>query len=420
MTKQKYVEPTGNQKAGFSKGDGFVYAKRLPTAWELYQQEEGLPVFTGVGVKDSRELPRADWARVGGKGTFIQLIGTNNRTGMFVVEVPARGALKPQRHMFEERYIVIEGRGSVEVWKNRSDVKTAFEYQQWSVFSVPLNANFRITNTSSAPALLIGVNTAPRSINMYQSKQYIFENDFDFENRFGGNLEDYWKPGEDFEPQPVRGRAMITTNLIPDAAETYLPLDNNRGPGHRWLAPNMVGNTMLQGWIAEYPSGRYAKAHYAPGSGIVLVCMRGKGYSIAWPKDEGGINPWKDGKGDLVMQTEYGPGGMVTAVPGPDSWFHQHFAYGADPFRVFNYTAGVPGTEAAFGGVNGEDPGIGNEQVQASLTDIDKGGRAIPYYLEDPYIREYFTSRLHEEGAQFTMPPEVYTREGSNIKVMSD
>ncbi|HWC29109.1 MAG TPA: cupin, partial [Dehalococcoidia bacterium] len=159
MTAPKYIEPTGDQRAGFKKGgggDGYVYAKRLPTAWETYQQEEGIPVFKDIGCKDSRELPRAPWERVGGNATFIQLLGTNNATGMFVVEVPARGALKPQKHMYEERYIVLEGRGSVEVAKNKSSVKTSFEYQQWSVFSVPLNANFRIINTSSSPALLLG------------------------------------------------------------------------------------------------------------------------------------------------------------------------------------------------------------------------------------------------------------------------
>ena len=40
---------------------------------------------------------------------------------------------------------------------------------------------------------------------------------------------------------------MVTTNLIPDASNIHLPLDNNRGPGHRWLAPNMTGNTIVQG-----------------------------------------------------------------------------------------------------------------------------------------------------------------------------
>jgi hypothetical protein len=264
--------------------------------------------------------------------------------------------------------------------------------------------------------LLLGVNTAPRSINMYQSKSFIFDNDFDFENRFGGNLEDFWKPAEEFEPQPVRGRAMITTNLIPEAATTYLPLDNNRGPGHRWLAPNMVGNTQLQGWIAEYPSGRYAKAHHHA-SGAVLVCMRGAGYSLTWPQDIGGVNPWKDGHGDCVRMQEYGPGGMISAAPGPADWFHQHFACGKEPFRVFNYTGGVPG---AMSGYNGDEVEIGQVTVQRSLTDTDKGGNAIPYYLEDPHIRELFIQKLAENNAVITMPEEVYTKEGSNILVMSD
>jgi hypothetical protein len=40
--------------------------------------------------------------------------------------------------------------------------------------------------------------------------------------------------------------------------------------------------------------------------------------------------------------------------------------------------------------------------------------------MEDPQIRELFQEKLKEQGAEFTMPPEVYTKEGSNIKVMTD
>jgi len=158
----------------------------------------------------------------------------------------------------------------------------------------------------------------------------------------------------------------------------------------------MTGNTQLQGWIAEYPSGRYAKAHYSHGSNLILVCMRGKGYSIAWPKEEGGITPWANGKGELVKTMEYIPGGLISAVPGPSTWFHQHFAYSQDPFRTFLFTGGVPGAECG----RGDASEAGSESVQRSLTDIDKGGNAIPYYMEDPYIREYFTGRLYGEVLQ--------------------
>jgi mannose-6-phosphate isomerase-like protein (cupin superfamily) len=414
----RYIEPVGDERAGWhndAEGKATSYTVRLATAWERFLKEESLPIFKGIGMKDSRDLPRVDWPRTGGKGSYIQLIGTENATGMFIIEVPSRGALKPMKHMYEERFIVLEGRGSTEVWKDGSSSKSAFEWQPWSVFAIPLNANFQIINASSAPAILLGVNSAPVAFNMFQNADFIFNCAYNFEDRFGGNLEDFWKPSEDFEPQPVRGRAMITSNLIPDAANTYLPLDNNRGPGHRWVAPNQAGNTMIQGWIAEYPSGRYAKAH-AHGAGAVLVCMRGKGYSYTWPADEGGLTPWKNGKGDLVKMQEYWPGGMISAAPGPDNWFHQHFAFGKDPFRIFLYTGGVPGNP--IGGQRGNTAQEGDLIRQHA--EITEGGNAIPYHMEDPYIKEYFMSRLAEEEATITMPPEVYTSAGSKIKVMED
>lgn len=210
---------------------------------------------------------------------------------------------------------------------------------------------------------------------------------------------------------------MVTSNMIPDIADSYLPLDNNRGPGFRWVAPNMVGNTMLQGWIAEYPSGRYAKAH-AHGSGAVLVCVRGKGYSITWPRGEGGLTPWQDGKGDLVKMQEYVPGGLISAAPGPSNWFHQHFAVGKDSFRVFNYTGAMPGNPES---VASQENDLAQEgDLIRQHADITDGGNAIPYHLEDPHVRREFEAKLKEEGAVSTMPPEVYSPTGAGIEVMTD
>ena len=280
-----------------------------------------------------------------------------------------------------------------------------------------MNANFQIINSSSSPALLLAVNTAPRTINAFNNMDFVFNNEFNFDDRLGGNLEDFWAVNEDVEPQPVRGRAMVTSNLIPDAANSYLPLDNNRGPGFRWIAPNQVGNTMLQGWIAEYPGGRYAKAHYH-GSGAVLVCMNGAGYSITWPRDEAGLTPWQAGKGDLVKMQEYVPGGLISAAPGPSNWFHQHFAVSAGPFRVFNYTGTMPGNPESGGQRALDDAPLGAMVKQHA--DVTDGGNAIPYHMEDPYIREMFESKLKAIGMESTMPEVVYTEAGAKLEVMSD
>jgi hypothetical protein len=43
--------------------------------------------------------------------------------------------------------------------------------------------------------------------------------------------------------------------------------------------------------------------------------------------------------------------------------------------------------------------------------DIPEGGSAIPYYMEDPFLRQEYTERLKREGAENRMRPEYYERD---------
>lgn len=379
-----YREPVGSEKAGY------LHYKQPPSPFENFMKEEGIPIYRGIGVYDSRQLPLGRWERMGGRGSYIQLSGIQGKTSLYVVEVPAAGVLNPERHMYEERFIVLEGRGTTEVWRDGSSKKRSFEWATGSVFSCPLNAWHRLVNATSSPAVLLAVTTAPPVIDMFQNRRFVFDNPFDFPERFDDS-DDFFKPKEEFEPHPIQGRAMLSTNLLPDAVNCYLPLDNNRGPGYRWISPNMVGNTMLQGFIAEYPSGRYSKAHYHD-SGAVLVCLKGKGFSVTWPTDLG-TQPWAAGQGELVKQQDYIAGGMISAAPGGGNWFHQHFAIGKDNFRVFNFTGGARTNRHQEG-----------ELVAGVGAETREGGRALAYAEEDPHVREYYQQRLAEEGVEFAMP----------------
>ena len=90
-----------------------------------------MPIFRGIGVRDSRELPLGDWQRRGGRGTFLYLNGAENMKGMYLVEVPSGGALLPEKHFFDEFYLVIEGRGSTEVWADGESSKPrVFEWRR--------------------------------------------------------------------------------------------------------------------------------------------------------------------------------------------------------------------------------------------------------------------------------------------------
>lgn len=395
-TTREFREPSGDEPAGH-----LVY-KRSRSPYERFMEEEGIPIFRGIGVRDARALPLGRWERLGGRGTFLYLSGCEHAKGMFVVEVPARGALNPEKHVYDEFFLVIEGRGTTEVWRDDSPGKQVFEWQPGTLFMVPINAHHRLVNATSGPALLLAANNAPAVMNIYQSRRFVFDNPYDFAERYDVS-DDFFKVKADVEADEVRGRAAIRSNVFPDIVTCELPLDNQRAPGYRRIQPyyhGFVRDASNGGFVAQYPSGRYSKAHYHQ-SGAVLVCLRGHGYTFNWPLTLG-PRPWEAGHGDQVKIQEYGPGGLVAAAPGGGNWFHQHFSIGQDPLRVINYWGGPNGR---WGGELVEEAADedGDDVKSGNLFGIHQGGRTILYDEEDPYIRQYYEQRLKDQGVELTM-----------------
>src|SRR5438309_1703107 len=111
----------------------------------------------------------------------------------------------------------------------------------------------------------------------------VYDNPWDFSDRYGDS-DDLFKANAVVEREPVRGRAAIRSNVFPDIITSQLPLDNQRAPGYRRIQPYFHGfipDASTGGFIAEYPAGRYSKAHYHL-SGAVLVCLAGQGYTLNW------------------------------------------------------------------------------------------------------------------------------------------
>ena len=60
-----------------------------------------------------------------------------------------------------------------------------------------------------------------------------------------------------------------------------------------------------------------------------------------------------------------------------------------------------------------EDAVVVRKLKDAGAVDIPDGGRAIPYYMEDPFLREEFEGMLAKVGRKSDMDPRLYTE---NIK----
>ena len=389
---QHWHEPSGNQKAGLGT------FKRVTTPYDRFMEEQEIPIVRAVGVSKVQDLPLKPWKRMGGNGSFIQLWGTEGLWGAYVVEVPGAGALNVEKHMYEEQYLVVEGRGTTEVWQEGGK-KHVFEWQKGSLFAIPLNCYHRIVNAASSPALLLGGTTAPPAMNLYDNDDFIFNNGYTFIDRFNGQ-DDYFKPTDDLAPDPVRGLAMRRTNIVPDIVNCELPLDNRRSPGYRRIEPHMAKNRFYM-WIGQHETGRYSKAH-RHASAAVLICVKGKGYTYTWPSDIG-PTPWRDGKSDQVFRVDYEPVGMVSAAPMSGDWFHQHFGTSKEALRL-----------TAWFGANtsrSRKPGRpGEAQKDLGAIDIRDGGSAIPYDEEDPFIRREYEGTLAREGAVSRMEGWLYDK----------
>ena len=365
------------------------------TAYEEWIEREGIPIHETLGgVADVTELPRQPWARTGGLGTFIQMRGTfEAERGIYVAEIPGGGALNPERHLYEEAIFVLRGRGLTEVWQE-GEAKVTFEWGEGSVFAPPLNTWHRLINGTKEPALFMAMTTAPSIMEYLPDTEFIFNSDHRFWDRLGKSAE-YFAPGED---RYWRGWSMLwRTNFIPDVREAFLYNHEKKVSGGVSLGYRMAGGFPV-GHIAEWPVGRYHKAHYH-GAGAVLLGLRGKGYVLLWPR-EIGIHPYQDGHEEEVVKIDWKPHSIYAP---PDGWFHQHFSTGQEPARQV----------AIYGGrANHSDrPRVEGESAVYSKIrtwehiSVTDGGTLIDYEDEDPDIRKRFEGALREEGVQCTMRP---------------
>ena len=68
------------------------------TTYFKWMADQRIPVIDGYGVEDVREVKMDFWPRLGGPAAFINLYGMEGVTGMYVGEIPAGGALAPEKH----------------------------------------------------------------------------------------------------------------------------------------------------------------------------------------------------------------------------------------------------------------------------------------------------------------------------------
>tara|TARA_A100001037_G_scaffold233537_1_gene212146 strand:- start:1932 stop:3158 length:1227 start_codon:yes stop_codon:yes gene_type:complete len=373
---------------------------RLATPYDDFMEAQGVPIVREIGISNIFNLPMRRWERMGGHGCFIQLFGTEGKWGSYLIQISGSESLNEERHLYEEIYLVLEGRGTTEIWIENHNRPEIFEWSKGTLFTIPMNVNHRIVNSSSNPALLLAGTTAPNMLNLIRDENIIFGSSIHLTTRYDPSGNNF-KPAQGLRPDPARGLALCRTNVVADVFTTELYLDNRRTPGYRRMEPQMAENVFYQ-YISEHPAGRYSRA-YSPGTAAAFICIGGKGYSYTWPQ-EIGPTPWENEQGDNVLRQEYNEISMISAAPMEGDWFHQHFSTGETPLRLLGWY-GPNNHLAQQAGIPGENV------VDPGMVDVTyPGGASIPYHLEDPHVRESYMGAIKAEGTKNRMENKFYDK----------
>ena len=358
------------------------------TAYFQWMKRQGIPVVDGYGVEDVRNLAMKPWEKIGGDASFINLYGMEGVTGMYVAEIPAGGALKPEKHFFEKVIVILSGHGATEVWHDGGR-KQSFEWGPWSLFAPPMNTSHRMVNGGREPVKFLAVTNAPLLFDIVHNEEFLFNCPYNFGDRYSG-AEGFFNVGT--KRYETGMQHIWETNFIMDIQSAALDNREVKGAGVRITQFELSGNSLI-GHLAQWPAGRYHKAHYH-GPGAILLGLQSSGYVLLWSK-ELGTRPFESGRGGEVVEVKWKEGSVYCP---PGGWFHQHFNTGPSSARhlAVRYGSRLHPIGFKIADKRSEDG------VYISVKD---GGTLINYEDEDPYVRKHYEDEMKKTGVPCEMPP---------------
>lgn len=342
------------------------FAAEKDTPYTRWVRDEGLDIISSFYVANLHTVELKPWPRRGGRGVFLNHDASRTSNDCYVCEIPAGKELAPQRQLYEEMILILDGRGSTSVW-NDSGRRITFEWRAGSMFAIPLNAWHQHFNGSGTePARYVAVTNAPVIINAFGDLDFVFNTRYDFTDRFNGEPDYFANRGE-------QKGLLLDTNFVPDAVNLPLISAKERGAGGSHVRFSMAKGHM-NSHISQFAVGTYKKAH-AHGPGAHVIILNGEGFSLMWPE------------GEEPRRFEWQEGSMI--VP-PNAWMHQHFNTGITPARYLAFKA--------------EGVAIRNAQgVPKAWISKRLGGDQIDYADESPRVRRWFEEALARRGLSSRM-----------------
>src|SRR3981189_951644 len=112
------------------------FATEKESPYRSWVRGEGLEIISAPYIANLHTVELKPWARRGGSGVYINHEASRTSNDCYVCEIPPGKKLAPQRQLFEEMILVLDGRGSTTVW-NDEGRRITFEWKGGATFALP-------------------------------------------------------------------------------------------------------------------------------------------------------------------------------------------------------------------------------------------------------------------------------------------
>lgn len=360
-----------------------------------WRERERVIVHSDIFTINTRKCEVGPWPRKGDsvKGAFLEVSGA---CPYQVVELPPGGSTDPQRQMCDEAIYILWGHGSTTVWQEGA--KQTFEWGPNSYFYIPTNAQNQFFNGSLSESTRWLVATDLQTIMRTFGEDFVFNNPFDFRDRFSGESEFLSRA------KLYRGRVW-ETNFIPDLKK--LPVWDwvSRGAGQN--AFMTMGGGTKEGHVSVIPAGCYKQAHAHPGGGGRgpshptigggaggHFVVQGRGYTLVKPTAKIGYDfetvDWEKMPFRRINWEE----GSIYHYGFPGYYpLHQHFSPDKVPNIYLNMNQGLPRNWARTRWTANERTDVRPHEGSRA-----EGGGNVLYSEEPPEIHQEFEEECRKNG----------------------
>lgn len=344
--------------------------KYLLDPYGSWSKAEGVPIVEALSV-DLLSVATKPWPRYGVDGALVHLNGRGDFCSLFLLDIVAGAATHPQRHVFEEIILVLDGAGATEI--DSGGGPTTLNWKAGALFAIPLNARYSHRNTGPTRARLASVTSLQVMMNLFHNSDFIFANDARFPAR---------TPAAGARVDVAPGRHMLETGFVADLAALDLkPGWKARAAAEGVANLNLImADGSMHAHVTEIPAGIYEKANRW-GTDFHFFPLSGQGYTLLWKKGDTAFD-----RVDWRLGTAFAP---------QRGMFYQHFNTGRIPARYLAVTMGsmrYPFVE---------------ENLRVFAGDMDTaiadGGGQVEYTDENPRWRADWLAELGRNGGASRM-----------------